>query len=96
MIRLGHLIENLSVIEQRQKSVCEVFGYVEYQSILGTQDNGPMLLEGRRVGAKIDNDVVHGTLSASNQPDLWIGIGLEMHPPQGSLPLIEGDVALDK
>ena len=72
----------------------KVLRHVKHQSIQRSQRDREMASKGLRFRSQIDDNVMNSALAASDQFCLLMGCSLEMHAPQSTFPLVEGNTAL--
>src|SRR6266851_1075322 len=93
-IGFRYLIENLSIVGQRQISVREPFRNVKHAAIFRAQLDTEPTAKAGRVSAQVDDHIEDGAHGAAHQFNFLMRGGLIVHPTKRRLCWIEGDVAL--
>src|SRR5205085_12083648 len=79
----------------RLEAVRETFGHVEHELVLFGQLDAKPLLEGGRIGAQINDDIVERAARAAHEFCLRVGRVLKVHAAQCAFAPVARDVALD-
>jgi len=96
MIELRHLVEDFTIVFQRQKAVRAPFGNGEHKVISRGQNGRCPLLIGRRIRPQIERYVKNRASRASDYFCLCGGCSLIVHAAQCPLSKVAGNVALHK
>src|SRR6266404_6875571 len=94
MIVGGYLIKDFRFIRKRLKSVSEAFGYIDHQTVAGSQFYSEPFSPSRRVRPQIDDYIVNRAASAANQLRFLVRGNLVMHSSQRAPLLIERGITL--
>src|SRR6267378_1900359 len=93
-VELAHLVARLRRVLERLVPVREALGDIERAVVVGAQIHRDGLQEGRTLGPQVHDDVEDRPARGADQLRLGVRRVLEVHPAQGALPLVVGDVRL--
>src|SRR3954471_24854380 len=93
-IELADVIAGFGAVLQHLVPVREPLGHVERAVVVGAQLDGDVLEIRRALGPQVDDDVEDRSAGRPHQLGLGSRRVLEVHPPDGALVAIEGDIGL--